>query len=93
MLFGEFIAEHQIISSFIPPKAGSTSFVKLNIENSSFEFSNQLVEKTGIMTLPSEMYEYPGKYIRVGFGRSNIPEVLDRLDKYFKTIMPAHNNV
>lgn len=86
MLFGEFVAKHQIISSFIPPKTGSTSFVKLNIENSSLAFSNQLVEKTGIMTLPSEMFDYPGKYIRVGFGRNNFPEILDELDSYLKTI-------
>jgi aspartate/methionine/tyrosine aminotransferase len=91
MLFGEFAAKHQIISSFIPPQTGSTSFVKLNIENSSLEFSNQLVEKTGIMTIPSEMYEYQGKYIRVGFGRSNFPEALDKFDLYLKTIKPAHN--
>lgn len=90
LLFSEFVAKHSIISSFIPPKAGSTSFIKLNIENSSLEFSNQLVEKTGIMTVPSEMFEYQGKYIRVGFGRRNFPEVLDILDKYLKTIEPAH---
>jgi len=89
ILFGEYVAKHQIISSFIPPKTGSTSFVKLNIENSSLAFSNQLVEKTGIMTLPSEMFDYPGKYIRVGFGRNNFPEVLDKLDSYLKTIKPA----
>ncbi|MDD2564903.1 MAG: aminotransferase class I/II-fold pyridoxal phosphate-dependent enzyme [Salinivirgaceae bacterium] len=92
-LFGQFVAEHQIISSFIPPKAGSTSFIKLNIENSSLEFSNHLVEKTGIMTVPSEMFDYSGKYIRVGFGRNNMPEVLERLDKYFKITMSAHNNL
>lgn len=93
LLFREFVAKHSIISSFIPPKAGSTSFVKLNIEKSSLEFSNQLVEKTGIMTVPSEMFEYHGKYIRVGFGRSSFPEVLDILDKYLKTIDPAHKNI
>lgn len=93
MLFGEFAAKHHIISSFIPPKTGSTSFVKLNIENSSLAFSNQLVEKTGIMTLPSEMFDYQGKYIRVGFGRKNFPEVLDKLDSYFKTIKPARDMV
>lgn len=91
-LFGEFVAKHPIISSYTPPKAGSTCFVKLNIENSSLEFSNQLVEKTGIMTVPSEMFEYEGKYIRVGFGRSNFPEILNILHKYLKTIKPAHNN-
>tara|TARA_R110001583_G_scaffold123082_1_gene274431 strand:+ start:50678 stop:51808 length:1131 start_codon:yes stop_codon:yes gene_type:complete len=92
LLFGDFVGKHPIISSFTPPKAGSTSFVKLNINNSSLEFSNQLVEKTGIMTVPSEMFEHNGKYIRVGFGRNNFPEVLDILDNYLKTIKPAYNN-
>lgn len=86
MLFSDFAAQHDIISSFAPPKAGSTSFVKLNIDTSALEFSNQLVEKTGIMTLPSEMYDYPGKYIRVGFGRNNFPEILERFDGYLKTL-------
>lgn len=83
-LFKEFSTRHEIISSFIPPKAGSTSFVKLNIDSPALEFSNKLVEKTGIMTVPAEMFEYDGKYIRVGFGRSNFSEVLDVLDGYMK---------
>ena len=84
-VFTKFVAEHDIISSFIPPKAGSISFVKLNIKTSSLDFSNQLVEATGIMTVPAEMFEYPGKYSRVGFGRKNLPEVLDVFGAYLKT--------
>lgn len=84
-IFKEFAENNPIISSLVPPKAGSTSFVKLNIKESSLEFSNQLVKETGIMTVPSEMFEHTGKYIRIGFGRENIPEILacfqDYLDK------------
>jgi len=83
--FQEFVKGNQIIDSFIPPKAGSTSFVKLNIERSSLKFSNQLVKETGIMTVPAEMFEYKGKYIRIGFGRKNFQEVLSVLDNYLKT--------
>lgn len=82
LLFEEFAAKNQFIASFIAPKAGSCSFVKLNIENSTLDFCNQLVEKTGIMIVPSEMFEHQGKYIRVGFGRNNLPEILEKLDKY-----------
>lgn len=84
-LFEKFAAEHEIISSFIPPKAGSTSFVELNIKGSSLEFSEKLVKDTGIMTVPGEMFEQEGKFIRVGFGRENFPEVLDVLDNYLLT--------
>ncbi len=85
-LFGNFTKRHRIFSGFIPPKAGTTAFVKLNINNSSLDFSNRLVEDAGIMAVPAEMFDYPGKYIRVGFGRKNLPEVLDRLDGYLKTV-------
>jgi len=81
-LFKEFSDKHDIISSFIPPRAGSTSFVELNIENSALEFSNDLVAKTGIMIVPAEMFEHQGKFIRVGFGRRNLPEILNIFSEY-----------
>lgn len=83
-LFTAFAERHPIVASFTPPKAGSIAFVKLNIESSALEFSDQLVEKTGIMTVPAELFDYEGKYIRVGFGRNNFPEVLEILDSYLK---------
>ena len=90
-IFKKFAEKQELISCFIPPKAGSTSFVKLNINCSSLEFSNQLVKKKGIMTVPAEMFEYHGKYIRVGFGRDNFSEVLEVFDNYLRYIKPAHN--
>lgn len=83
-LFDAFVTENPILSSFTSPKAGSTSFVPLDIKTSSLEFSNQMVEKTGIMTVPSEMFNHGGKYIRVGFGRANFPEMLEILGRYLK---------
>jgi len=83
--FSEFVNKHNHLLEFIPPKAGSTSFVKLNIADSSLHFSNELVKKTGIMTLPSEMFEYKGKYIRIGFGRRNFPEILNEFGRFLYT--------
>ena len=34
----------------------------------------------GIMTIPAEMFDHPGKYIRVGFGRQNFHEILPLLE-------------
>ena len=83
-LFERFVKEHSIINQFIPPQAGSTSFVKLNIEETALEFSDKMVEKVGIMTVPSEMFEYEEKYIRVGFGRENFREILELFEEYLK---------
>lgn len=89
LLFTQFANAHDVIDSFVPPKAGSTAFVKLNLENSSLDFSNRLVKEAGIMTVPAEMFEYPGTYIRVGFGRRSFPEVLEVFDKYLSKVKPG----
>ena len=83
-LFTEFAKNQNVIEKFVPPRAGTTSFVKLKIDCSALEFSDHLVAETGIMTVPAEMFEYEGKYIRVGFGRANFPEMLKILGEYFK---------
>ncbi len=85
-LFDDFYKKHKQINGFIPPKAGSTAFVKLNIENSSLDFSNKMVEEAGIMTVPAEMFEYVGKYIRIGFGRKNFSEALVEFDVYLNKL-------
>ena len=46
---------------------------------------NEIIEEPGIMTVPSEMFNHGGKYIRVGFGRANFPEMLEILNRYLKT--------
>lgn len=82
--FQRFTSKTQLFADFVTPPAGSTAFVRLNHNAvaTSLEFSNRLVAQTGIMTVPAEMFGYPGKYLRVGFGRENFPEVINRLHSY-----------
>ncbi|MBV2247420.1 MAG: aminotransferase class I/II-fold pyridoxal phosphate-dependent enzyme [Lentimicrobium sp.] len=81
-VFSAFTLHHNELFTFIPPKAGSVAFVKMNIHEPALDFCNRLVEETGIMTVPGEMFHYPGKFLRVGFGRRNFPEVLEKLETY-----------
>ncbi|MFC2151836.1 aminotransferase class I/II-fold pyridoxal phosphate-dependent enzyme [Bacteroidota bacterium] len=81
-IFKDFATQHGNLFHFIPPKAGSTAFVKLNIKETALEFSNKLVEQTGIMTVPAEMFGFEDKYLRIGFGRESLPETLNELEKY-----------
>ncbi|MFA8342823.1 MAG: aminotransferase class I/II-fold pyridoxal phosphate-dependent enzyme [Rhodothermaceae bacterium] len=81
-LFSKFILDFNSIFNFIMPKAGSTGFVKLHIKEPAFEFSEKLVKDTGIMTIPSELFEYGDKHIRIGFGRENFPEIIEILSSY-----------
>ncbi len=76
-IFAEFAGRHSnFIKDYSEPPAGSTAFVKLNLSEPSLDYAERLVQETGIMTVPSEMFEYGQSHIRVGFGRANMPEAL-----------------
>lgn len=74
-MFTEFVRTGPFLP-FTPPRAGSIAFVPINYPGTSLEFSDRLVEKTGVMTIPAEMFEYEGKYLRIGFGRECMPDAL-----------------
>ena len=75
-----FYSVQNLFKASIPPKAGSVAFLPISCEeNTSLEFSNNLVKDQGIMTIPAEMFDYEGKYLRIGFGRENFPEILKLL--------------
>lgn len=82
-LFRESIAAGKLpwVEKFIPPVAGSVAFVKIKCEGTSMEWSEALVQKHSILTVPAEMFEYPGTYLRIGFGRENFPKVLEMLEQ------------
>ncbi len=81
-IFSEYAKDSDLIERFIPPAAGSTAFVKLNISGSAKSFSDELVTEHGIMTVPAEMFGFEGPYIRLGFGRRNFPQGLEQLKKF-----------
>lgn len=79
-----FFNTYQDLFSWKRPKAGSTTFPKLLSQQTIEDFSQELIAKAGILLLPGSVYEYPGNYFRLGFGRKNLPLVLDHLDRFLK---------
>lgn len=82
--FEQFHQRNINLFDFPRPTSGSTAFIKLKIAESAMDFAEQLVTDTGIMILPSETFEYGTSYVRIGFGRENMPEVLAILEKYLQ---------
>lgn len=66
------------------PKAGSIAFPEIKIEGSLMAFCQDLVKKKGVMLLPHEVYDFPRKHVRIGFGRKSLPEVLQIFEEYVK---------
>lgn len=82
VLLDRFFEKYQYKFEWVRPKAGTICFPKLKIKMNSFEFCQKVVNEAGIMILPSTVYDYDDKHFRVGFGRKNMPEALNKLDEY-----------
>ena len=63
------------------PIGGSVCFPRMLVDDTS-AFCEELVESTGIMVVPSEQFQFGRHHIRIGFGRENLPEVLERFGEY-----------
>lgn len=77
-----FMAAHEDVFGWRRPAAGSICFPALRRPEGASAFCRALVETAGIMLLPSAPFQYGDRHVRIGFGRDNLPEVLDRLAAY-----------
>jgi aspartate/methionine/tyrosine aminotransferase len=84
VLLDDFMARHSQILSWVKPKAATIGFAKLNIEESSFDFCEDVISKTGVMIVPSEMFDFGSSHIRLGFGRANLPIALAKFEEYLE---------
>ena len=81
-LLDAFFARHSHLFSWVRPRAGTIAFVRLLGEESASGFCRRVVEEAGIMLMPSSVYGYGDKHVRIGFGRGSLAEVLGVLEEY-----------
>lgn len=65
------------------PKAGSIAFPLLR-RGSVDAFCEDLIAKAGVLLLPGSLYGPDYNAFRVGFGRKNLPEALEKFEDYLK---------
>jgi|GEM_PF-5599636 len=80
--FTKFHQRNSHFFDFFKPNSGSTAFIKLKIDETALGFADRLAKDTSKMLLPSETFEYGTSHARIGFGRQNLPEVLEILENY-----------
>ena len=68
------------------PQAGSIGFPRL-LGRQVDEFCEDLVNSSGVLLLPGSLYEDDGNHFRIGFGRRNMPEAVDRLEQFLEQIL------
>ncbi|EKS66576.1 MULTISPECIES: aminotransferase class I/II-fold pyridoxal phosphate-dependent enzyme [Caballeronia] len=76
-----FFARHADRFEWHRPRAGTIGFVRLKREGAE-RFCAELLERTGVLLLPSTLVDHGDEHVRLGFGRRNMPDVLAIVDAY-----------
>ncbi len=79
-------ARHADLFAWARPQAGSMGFPKL-LQGNVEEFCDDLVRKAGVMLLPGTMYDDSNNHFRIGLGRKNLPQAVQRLEEYLLKIV------
>ena len=77
-----FFEEFNELLRWNRPRGGSIGFARLMIPMGATEFCDRLVTDTGIMMAPSTVFQFGDDHVRIGFGRENLPEVINLFGEY-----------
>ncbi|OGO56721.1 MAG: aminotransferase [Chloroflexi bacterium RBG_16_69_14] len=69
--------------TWVRPRAGSIGYPRLTVPGVRIDdWAAQLVEAEGVLLLPGSQFGHAGNHFRIGFGRTDLPEALSRLEAF-----------
>jgi aspartate/methionine/tyrosine aminotransferase len=69
--------------TWVRPRAGSVGFPRLIVPGITIDdWSAALVESEGVLLLPGSQFGFGGNHFRLGFGRTDLPVALERLEAF-----------
>lgn len=80
-IIDDLFTSHPSLFAWHRPKAGSMGFPKL-LKGDVESFCDDLVKKAGVLLLPGSVYDDAHNHFRLGLGRKNLPQTVDRLETY-----------
>jgi len=84
MLLDGFFSRHSDLFAWYRPDAGPIAFPRLvgsAAQVGATAFCERLARDAGVLLLPGDVYNVPN-HVRVGFGRRDLPEALERLELF-----------
>lgn len=80
-IIDDLFTRHSSLFSWVRPQAGSMAFPRYlggNVE----KFCDELVKKAGVLLLPGSIYDDSHNHFRLGLGRKNLPQAVERLQEH-----------
>ncbi len=85
-----FCAAHADWFSWLAPQASSVAFPRLTARLPVDVFCQDVLAQKGVMIVPGDLFEYPGQHFRLGLGRKNLPQGLERVGEYVDSVKRPH---
>jgi aspartate/methionine/tyrosine aminotransferase len=79
-----FFNDHENLFEWQAPAAGPIAFPRYLGDGSVDQFCHDLVEQAGVLLAPGTLYNTGHDRFRIGFGRGNMPECLERLTRFME---------
>ncbi len=83
-LLDDFFQEHQSLFSWVRPQGGCVGWVKYHSPEPVEKLCANLVKEKGVLLLPGSIYDFSGNHFRIGFGRKNMADALERLREFVR---------
>jgi aspartate/methionine/tyrosine aminotransferase len=80
-LLESFLERHKDVFEWVKPNASPIGFPRFKLSQDVMTFCEEVVKETSVLLLPGSVYDEPN-HLRIGYGRSNMPEALARLETY-----------
>jgi aspartate/methionine/tyrosine aminotransferase len=74
--------------SWTPPLAGSVALARFAVEEGTAAMCERLVNETGIMLLPSSVFEWGDSHVRFGLGRTGFARGIEQMSAWFDSTRP-----
>lgn len=77
-----FVKRHPKSIRWVRPESGSIAFFELLLPISIDKFTDELVQKAGVLIMPGSVFDFPGNFFRMGIAKHNMPEVLTIFEQF-----------
>ena len=81
-LADQFFGKYDQLFQNFRPVAGPIAFHRIELNEPIAVFCETLVQNSGVLLLPADIYSYQGPYFRMGYGRKSFSESLNRFEQY-----------
>lgn len=81
----QFFAEREEHFRWIEPQAGSIAFPRWLGDTPVEQFCQGVLAQQNVMIVPGSIFDYPGNHFRMGLGRRNFAEAVQRVSDYLRS--------